>query len=43
MLGMSFANLFKPGADLGMPLPDASLATNLKTGGLSLRPRPGCC
>ena len=37
LLGMTFANLFQPGAKLGLPLPDAGLATNLKTGSLSLR------
>jgi Na+/H+-dicarboxylate symporter len=36
-LGMFFANLFQPGANLGMPLPDANTSTNLKTGGLSLK------
>jgi len=37
LLGMTFANFFQPGADLRMPLPEAGTATNLKTGGLSLR------
>ncbi|MFO1311408.1 MAG: dicarboxylate/amino acid:cation symporter [Burkholderiales bacterium] len=37
LLGMALANLFAPGANLNMPLPDASLSTNLKTGGLSLK------
>jgi Na+/H+-dicarboxylate symporter len=37
LLGMMFANLFQPGANLKLPLPDAGLATNLKTGGLSLK------
>jgi Na+/H+-dicarboxylate symporter len=37
LLGMAFANLFQPGANLKLPLPDAGLATNLKTGGLSLK------
>ena len=36
-LGMLFANVFQPGANLNMPLPDASASTNLKTGGLSLK------
>lgn len=36
-LGMLFANLFQPGANLNMPLPDASASTNLKTGGISLK------
>jgi Na+/H+-dicarboxylate symporter len=37
LLGMVFANLFQPGANLKLPLPDAGLSTNLKTGGLSLK------
>jgi Na+/H+-dicarboxylate symporter len=37
LLGMVLANLFAPGAGLALPLPDASLSTNLKTGGLSLK------
>jgi Na+/H+-dicarboxylate symporter len=37
VLGMLFANLFQPGANLKLPLPDADLATNLKTGGLSVK------
>lgn len=37
ILGMFFANLFHPGQNLGLPLPDKDLATNLKTGGLNLR------
>ncbi len=36
-LGMMLANFFQPGANLGLPLPDAGLSTNLKTGGLSLK------
>ncbi len=36
-LGMVLANFFAPGANLQLPLPDAGLSTNLKTGGLSLR------
>jgi len=36
-LGMILANLFQPGANLKLPLPDAGLATDLKTGGLSLK------
>jgi Na+/H+-dicarboxylate symporter len=36
-LGMFLANAFRPGADLNLPLPDAALSTNLKTGGLSLK------
>jgi len=37
LLGMTFANIFQPGANLGLPLPDAGLATNLKTGSLSFK------
>ncbi len=37
LLGMFFANLFHPGLDLGLPLPEKDMATNLKTGGLGLR------
>ena len=37
LLGMMLANLFQPGANLNLPLPDAGLATNLKTGSLSLK------
>jgi Na+/H+-dicarboxylate symporter len=37
LLGMFFANLFQPGANLKLPLPEAGLSTNLKTGGLSLK------
>jgi Na+/H+-dicarboxylate symporter len=37
LLGMTLANLFQPGANLKLPLPDAGLSTNLKTGGLSLK------
>jgi Na+/H+-dicarboxylate symporter len=37
LIGMLLANLFQPGANLKLPLPDAGLATNLKTGGLSLK------
>ncbi len=33
----SFANLFQPGANLKLPLPDAGMSTNLKTGGLTLK------
>jgi len=36
-LGMVLANAFKPGASLTLPLPDAGLSTNLKTGGLNLK------
>jgi Na+/H+-dicarboxylate symporter len=37
LLGMLFANLFQPGANLNLPLPEAGLATNLKTGSLSFK------
>ncbi len=37
LLGVFFANLFHPGLDLGLPLPEKDMATNLKTGGLNLR------
>ena len=37
LLGMLLANAFQPGAGLALPLPDAGLSTNLKTGALSLR------
>jgi Na+/H+-dicarboxylate symporter len=37
LLGMLFANLLQPGANLGLPLPDKDAATNLKTGGFGLR------
>ena len=37
LLGMVFANLFHPGLDLALPLPEKDVATNLKTGGLNLR------
>lgn len=37
LLGMALANLFQPGANLNMPLPDAGSSTNLKTGALSLK------
>jgi len=37
LLGLVLANLFQPGANLKLPLPDAGLSTNLKTGGLSLK------
>jgi Na+/H+-dicarboxylate symporter len=37
LVGMLFANLFQPGANLKLALPDAGLATNLKTGALSLK------
>ncbi len=37
LLGMTFANLFQPGANLTMPLPEAGTATSLKTGSLSLK------
>ena len=37
VIGMTLANAFRPGANLNLPLPDAGLSTNLKTGGLSLK------
>ena len=37
LVGMVLANLFQPGANLKLPLPDTGLSTNLKTGGLSLK------
>jgi Na+/H+-dicarboxylate symporter len=37
LLGMALANLFQPGANLNLPLPDAGLSTNLKTGALNFR------
>ncbi len=37
LLGMMFANVFQPGANLKLPLPDAGLSTNLKTGSLSFK------
>jgi len=37
LIGMLLANLFQPGANLGLPLPEAGLATNLKTGSLSFK------
>jgi Na+/H+-dicarboxylate symporter len=36
-LGMVLANVFQTGANLTLPLPDAGLSTNLKTGGLNLK------
>jgi len=37
LVGMTLANVFQPGANLKLALPDAGLATNLKTGSLSLK------
>jgi len=37
LVGMILANLFQPGANLNLPLPDAGLSTNLKTGSLSFK------
>ncbi|MCD2166646.1 dicarboxylate/amino acid:cation symporter [Comamonas koreensis] len=37
LLGMVLANVLKPGANLGLPLPDVSAATNLATGKFTLR------
>jgi Na+/H+-dicarboxylate symporter len=37
LLGMVLANVLQPGANLGLPLPDVSAATNLATGKFTLR------
>jgi Na+/H+-dicarboxylate symporter len=37
VLGMVIVNLFQPGVGLNLPLPDAGVATNLKTSSLSLK------
>jgi len=37
LIGMLFANVLRPGEGLGLPLPDKEAATNLKTGGMSLK------
>jgi Na+/H+-dicarboxylate symporter len=37
LVGMMLANAFQPGANLNLPLPEAGLSTNLKTGSLSFR------
>jgi Na+/H+-dicarboxylate symporter len=37
LLGMIFANVLQPGAELGVPLPEAGAAVNLKTGALNLK------
>jgi Na+/H+-dicarboxylate symporter len=37
LLGMLLANAFQPGANLKLPLPEAGLSTNLKTGSLSFK------
>jgi len=36
-IGLIFANLFQPGANVGVPLPDAGTAVSLKTSALNLR------
>ncbi|HYD66705.1 dicarboxylate/amino acid:cation symporter [Azospirillum sp.] len=36
-IGLIFANLFQPGADVGVPLPEAGAAVSLKTSALNLR------
>ncbi|WFU37855.1 dicarboxylate/amino acid:cation symporter [Bradyrhizobium sp. CB82] len=36
-LGMLFANLFAPGAGMGLSLPAANAATNLQTGGINFK------
>jgi Na+/H+-dicarboxylate symporter len=37
LIGMLFANVLRPGEGRGLPLPDKDTATNLKTGGMSLK------
>jgi Na+/H+-dicarboxylate symporter len=37
VLGMMMVNIMQPGADLGLPVPDPGVATNLKTSGLTLK------
>ena len=37
LLGMTLANVFQPGANLELPLPDAGMAADLEAGGLSLK------
>jgi Na+/H+-dicarboxylate symporter len=37
VLGMLMVNIMQPGADLGLPVPDPGVATNLKTSGLTLK------
>jgi Na+/H+-dicarboxylate symporter len=37
LIGMLMVNLLQPGADLDLPLPDASTSPNLKTSGLTLK------
>ncbi len=36
-LGLIMVNLLQPGVSLGLPVPDAGVATNLKTSGLTLK------
>lgn len=37
MLGLVFANLFQPGANVGVPLPDVAASAGLKTSSLNLK------
>ncbi|MBP2675932.1 MAG: Proton/glutamate symport protein or Sodium/glutamate symport protein [Deltaproteobacteria bacterium] len=37
LLGMLFVNVLQPGLDLGLPLPEADAATNLKTHAINLK------
>jgi Na+/H+-dicarboxylate symporter len=37
LLGMLMVNIMQPGADLGLPVPDPGVSTNLKTSGLTLK------
>lgn len=36
-IGLAFANLFQPGANVGVPLPDVSASADLKTSSLNLK------
>src|ERR1700760_2164582 len=37
LLGLVMVNILQPGVGLGLPVPDAGVATNLKTSGLTLK------
>jgi Na+/H+-dicarboxylate symporter len=37
LLGLVFVNLLRPGRGMGLPLPDASASTNLKTSAINLK------
>ncbi|WP_114972186.1 dicarboxylate/amino acid:cation symporter [Rhodoferax ferrireducens] len=37
LIGLTMANLLRPGDSVGVPLPDVGTATNLKTGALNLK------